>query len=52
MDGIDNCLIGPYFLPDYLNAERYEEFLREDLFNLLEDIIGGLIGGLYKIDKG
>lgn len=35
---IDNHLIGPYFMPQNLNGECYEEFLREELFILMEDL--------------
>ncbi|CAK1587171.1 unnamed protein product [Parnassius mnemosyne] len=35
---INDNLIGPYFLPNYLNGENYETFLREDLSGLLHDI--------------
>lgn len=40
---ISKHLIGPYFLPDNLNGERYENFLREDLPDLLEDLPLNLI---------
>ncbi|CAG9790699.1 unnamed protein product [Diatraea saccharalis] len=35
---ISNHLIGPYFLPDNLNGETYEDFLRQDLHYLLDDL--------------
>lgn len=35
---ISNHLIGPHFLPDNLNGEDYENFLRNDLPELLEDL--------------
>lgn len=35
---IDNYLIGPYFLPEHLNGEFYEDFLRNELPLLLEDL--------------
>lgn len=35
---IDNNLIGPFFLPNNLNAESYENFLRNDLFGLMQDV--------------
>lgn len=35
---IDNNLIGPHFLPQNLNGESYENFLRNDLASLLEDV--------------
>lgn len=35
---IGNHLVGPYFLPDNLNGENYESFLREQFWELLEDI--------------
>lgn len=40
---IANKLIGPFFLPDNLNGEFYEHFLREELPNLLEDLPLNLI---------
>lgn len=38
MGVIGNNLIGPHFLPDYLNGESYEYFLRNHLFELLDDV--------------
>ncbi|PZC80768.1 hypothetical protein B5X24_HaOG213992 [Helicoverpa armigera] len=38
MGKILNHLIGPHFLPDNLNGEDYENFLRNDLPELLEDL--------------
>ncbi|CAH2086623.1 unnamed protein product [Euphydryas editha] len=35
---VDDCLIGPHFLPNMLNSENYENFLREELYSLLEDV--------------
>lgn len=35
---IDGNLIGPHFLPDNLNGEHYEDFLRNHLSPLLEDV--------------
>lgn len=35
---INNHLVGPHFLPDHLNGEHYEHFLRHVLPELLEDI--------------
>lgn len=35
---VNRYLIGPYFLPNYLNGEAYEDFLRNSLFNLMEDV--------------
>ncbi|CAK1592175.1 unnamed protein product [Parnassius mnemosyne] len=35
---ISNHWIGPYFLPDNLNGESYENFLRADLSDLLDDL--------------
>lgn len=35
---ISNKLIGPYFLPDNLDGESYENFLRGDLGDLLDDL--------------
>lgn len=35
---INNNLIGPYFLPDNLNGETYENLLREHLHELLEEV--------------
>nr|WP_253308809.1 DUF4817 domain-containing protein [Rickettsia endosymbiont of Ceutorhynchus assimilis] len=38
MGVIANNLIGPHFLPDNLNGENYEEFLRNNLYELLENV--------------
>lgn len=35
---IHSHLIGPFFLPDNLNGESYEEFLRNNLYMLLENV--------------
>lgn len=35
---INNNLIGPYFLPNNLNGENYEVFLRNDVFGLLSEV--------------
>lgn len=35
---ISNYLIGPYFLPDNLNGETYETFLKEELPSLMFDL--------------
>lgn len=35
---IDDNLIGPYFLPNYLNGDTYEEFLRNEVFGLLSEV--------------
>lgn len=38
MGVIDNCLLGPHFLPQNLTGENYEEFLRNNLDNLLVEV--------------
>lgn len=35
---INRHLIGPYFLPDNLNGEAYEDFLRNSLYELIENV--------------
>ena len=40
-------LIGPYFLSDILNGENYENFLREDLKDLLEDLPLNLVRDMW-----
>lgn len=44
---ISNHLIGPYFLPDNLNGESYENFLRADLSDLLDDLPLNLIRDMW-----
>lgn len=44
---ISNYLIGPYFLPPNLNGETYENFLRQDLPDLLDDIPLNLIRDMW-----
>lgn len=44
---ISNHLIGPYFLPHNLNGETYENFLRQDLPDLLENIPLNLIRDMW-----
>ena len=38
MGVINDNLIGPHFLPNTLNGKVYENFLREHVFELLEDV--------------
>lgn len=35
---INNNLVGPHFLPQNLNGEMYEHFLREEITGLMEDV--------------
>lgn len=35
---ISNHLVGPYFLPENLNGEHYENFLKENFMELLHDL--------------
>lgn len=44
---ISNYLVGPFFLPDNLNGEEYDNFLRNDLPNLMEDLPIGLRQNMY-----
>lgn len=43
---INDNLIGPHFLPDNLNGEAYEHFLRNVLNDLLDDVPLGLLNGM------
>lgn len=38
MGVVDNYLVGPHFLPQNLNGQNYEEFLRNNLDDLLADV--------------
>lgn len=44
---ISNHLVGPYFLPQNLNGETYEHFLRVDLPDLLDDLPLNLIRDMW-----
>lgn len=44
---VSNYLIGPYFLPERLDGETYENFLRQDLSDLLDDIPLDLIRDMW-----
>lgn len=47
MSIISTHLIGSYFLPHNLNAEDYENFLRGDLGDLLEDLSLNLLRDMW-----
>lgn len=44
---ISNHLIRPYILPNNLNGEHYENFLRNDLTDLLDDLPLSLIRDMW-----
>ncbi|XP_026323276.1 apyrase-like, partial [Hyposmocoma kahamanoa] len=44
---VSNYLIGPFFLPERLYGETYENFLRQDLSDLLDDIPLDLIRDMW-----
>ncbi|CAG4992826.1 unnamed protein product [Colias eurytheme] len=35
---VHDCIVGPFFFPDNLNGVTYENFLRDELWTLLEDV--------------
>ncbi|CAG4953734.1 unnamed protein product [Colias eurytheme] len=35
---VHDCIVGPFFFPDNLNGVTYENFLRDELWALLEDV--------------